>query len=343
MNKFNRQWVLASYPNGMPATDNWRLEQSPIPTIGDKQILARALYLSVDPYMRGRISPKQGYTKGVGIGEIMCGGAVAEVIQSNHPDWKAGDLLETINFGWQEYAVLNTEDLTRIDTDIGPPHAWLSYLGMPGITAQIALNVIGKPKAGETVLISAASGAVGQIAGQLANAWGCRAVAVSSTDAKLDWCTQIGYAAGINYREADDLVSVVRQACPNGIDIYFDNTAGPIHDAAMQNLALRARVIVVGTISLSERFEEPDMGERFLRQILVNRATVQGFLVFDYREMYDEARRTLATAAQRGELKFRTDFMDDIESMPRAFLKLLHSQNIGKQLVRLESAERYSE
>lgn len=323
--------------------DNWRLEQTSIPEPAENQILARAVYLSVDPYMRGRISAKQGYAKGVGIGEVMCGGAVAEIVASNHANWQVGDLVETINFGWQEYAILDTNNLTRVDPQVGPPHAWLSYLGMPGMTAWIALNAIGKPQNGETVLVSAASGAVGQVVGQLAKAHGCRAVAVASSKTKLDWCLNLGYDAAVNYRNAEDLTSEFKQACPDGIDIFFDNTAGPIHDAAMRNLALRARVIIVGTISLSGKFDQPDMGERFLRQILVNRAQVKGFLVFDYLDMYDEARSALAASARNGELKFQTDFMDGIESMPEAFLKLLHSQNVGKQLVRTNLARNYQE
>ncbi len=339
----NRYWVLASYPEGMPVENNWRLESKEISDVPNNHILARALYLSVDPYMRGRISAKQGYAKGVELGSVMCGGAVAEIIESNHPDWHPGELVETINFGWQEYAVLATDGLTRVDPDIGPPHAWLSYLGMPGITAWIALNSVGKPKSGETVLVSAASGAVGQVVGQLAKSYGCRAVAVASSQTKLDWCTNLGYDAGVNYRASNDLNADIRQACPKGVDIYFDNTAGPIHDAAMQNLALRARVIVVGTISLAGKFDEPDTGERFLRQILVNRARIEGFLVFDHLEMYPEARRTLAHSAAHGQLVFKTDFMDGIESMPAAFLKLLHSENMGKQLVRTAGSHGYPE
>lgn len=343
MQNLNKQWLLASYPTGMPIRNNWQLTQTPVPEPGDNQVLARAVYLSVDPYMRGRISAKQGYAKGVGIGEVMCGGAVAEIIASNHPAWQIGELVETINFGWQEYAVLDTEHLTRVNPEIGPPHAWLSYLGMPGITAWIALNSVGDPQSGETVLVSAASGAVGQVVGQLAKSHGCRAVAVASSKAKLDWCINLGYDVGINYRESNDLAADIRHACPLGVDIFFDNTAGSIHDGAMQNLALKARIVIVGTISLADRFEQPDMGERFLRQILVSRARVQGFLVFDYLDRYEEARLALTNSAQSGQLQFRTDFMDGIENMPDAFLKLLHSQNMGKQLVRTQLAENYRE
>ena len=343
MTRMNRRWVLASHPAGMPVEDNWRLECTLIRSPSDNQILARALYLSVDPYMRGRISAKRGYAKGVEVGELMSGAAVAEVIESNHPDWNIGDLVETFNFGWQEYAALDVQGVTRVDSKLGHPHAWLSYLGMPGITAWCALNKVGKPKVGETVLISAASGAVGQVAGQIAKATGCRAVAVASTQSKLDWCLELGYDEGINYRTSENLLADISSACPQGIDVFFDNTAGPIHDASMKNLALGARVIIVGTISLADKFDQPDMGERFLRQILVARAEVRGFLVFDFLEFYDEARTALVQLAADGKLKFRTDFMDGIENMPAAFLKLLHSTNMGKQLIRTEFASGLSE
>ena len=339
----NRSWKLASYPEGMPSENDWCLEQSEISSPANGQILARALYLSVDPYMRGRISAKKGYAKGVEIGEVMIGAAVAEVVESKHPQWNSGDLIETFNFGWQEYSILDPETVTRVDPNIGPPHAWLSYIGMPGITAWCALKNVGKPVEGNTVLVSAASGAVGQVAGQLAKAAGCRTVAVASTDSKLDWCRNLGYDAGVNYRSATDLTKEIAEACPDGIDVFFDNTAGPIHDAAMKNLAMNARVIICGTISLADKFEAPDIGERFLRQILVSRAQVSGFLVFDHLAHYDTARRELAELASNGKLQFKTDFMDGIENMPAAFLKLLHSENMGKQLVRTEFAKNLPE
>jgi len=343
MTTSNRRWVLESYPDGMPTPDNWRMETVELNQPAENQVLARALYLSVDPYMRGRISARKGYAKGVRRGELMVGGAVAEVIQSNHPDFKQGDIVESMHFGWQEYASLDAKGLTRVDLQLGPAHAWLSYLGMPGITAWCALTLVGNIKTGETVLVSAASGAVGQVAGALLNAAGCRAVAVASSELKLNWCRQIGYASGINYRESENLTADVTAACNDGIDVFFDNTAGAIHDAAMQNLAIGARIIVVGTISLSGKFEQPDLGERFLRQILVARATMTGFLVFDHLDRYDEARRHLANLANSGRLKFNTDFMDGIDSMPEAFMRLMHSKNFGKQLVRTRFASGMSE
>jgi NADPH-dependent curcumin reductase CurA len=337
MSKTNRAWVLAEHPTGHPDADTFRLEDRPMPEPGEGEVLARARWLSVDPYMRGRISKQANYAGGVGVGEVMHGGAVAEVLESRHPDWQPGDLFESIRFGWQEHAAVPAETMTRLDPAIdAPEHAWLSYLGMPGLTALIALDMIGKVQEGETVLISAASGAVGQVAGQIAKIRGGRAVAVASSEDKLAWCRSLGFDAGINYRTAPDLTQAVAEACPNGVDVFFDNTAGPVHDAAMRNLALGARIIICGTISLAEQFDAPDMGERFLRKLLVARATMQGFLIFDHADKAPAARAQLAEWARQGRLEFRTDVLDGLERMPEAFLNLLTSKNFGKQVVKVE-------
>ena len=331
----NKTWILDPHPDGMPTLDTFRMETNDIPRAAEGEVLGKARWLSVDPYMRGRISAQANYAGGVAVGEAMHGAAVAEVIESHHPDWKPGDLFETIKFGWREYAAVPGDGLTRVDPSLGPEHAYLSYLGMPGLTALIALDLIGDVKPGETVLVSAASGAVGQVVGQIAKIRGARAVAVASSQEKLDWCATLGFDAGINYRTQDDLAAAIKQACPKGVDVFFDNTAGPIHDAVMNNLALNARIIICGTISLAGQFEQPDMGERFLRKILVARARMEGFLIFDHTDKFDAARQQLAQWEKAGKLTFKTDIMDGIDAMPQAFLNLLTSQNFGKQVVRV--------
>ena len=240
-----------------------------------------------------------------------------------------------MRFDWQEYNVQAADALRKVDPALGPIHSALSYLGMPGLTAYFTLLAAGEMKEGDDVVISAASGAVGQIAGQIAAITGARPVAVASSDEKLDWCRSLGYADGINYRTAPDLREAVGKACPDGVDLFLDNTAGPIHDAVMQNLAMHARIVICGTVSLADRFDAPDIGERFLRTIMVRRATVRGFLVFDYAERAETARRQLSDWAKAGLLRHREDVMDGIDAMPDAFLRLLNSQNFGKQLVRV--------
>jgi NADPH-dependent curcumin reductase CurA len=331
----NRQWLLASHPDGMPEEANWRLVEGPVPEPGPGQILARALYLSVDPYMRGRISPARNYAAGVAIGEVMTGGGVGEVVRSNHPGVAPGDVVESFTFGWQDYAVLDGAAARKVDPSLGPVHSALSWLGMPGLTAYFGLLEVGRPRPGDTVVISAASGAVGQIAGQIAKIAGCRAVAVAGAPAKLAWCEEIGYDAGIDHRGGGDLEAAVAEACPDGVDVFFDNTAGAIHDAVMANLAQNARVIVCGTVALADRFERPDIGVRHLRRILITRARIQGFLVFDFAARFDHARARLAAWAKAGRLRHREDIADGLEAMPRAFLRVLEGRNFGKQLVRV--------
>lgn len=337
----NRQWLLASHPEGMPDLSHWRLVESPIRAPGPGQLLIRALYLSVDPYMRGRISPRPNYAKGVEVGEVMIGGGVGEVLDSRHPEFSPGDIVESFGLGWQEFPVIDGASTRKVDRSLGPIHTALSYLGLPGLTAYFGLLQLGRPKPGESVVISAASGAVGQVAGQIAKLMDCRAVAIAGSEEKLRWCRELGYDVCINRRTAPDLNAAIAAACPGGVDVFFDNTTGPIHDAVMANLAVHARIIVCGTVALSARFEQPDIGPRYLRQILVTRARVEGFLLFDFAERYDEGRRQLAEWARAGKLRHREDFLDGIEQMPRAFLRLLHGDNFGKQLVRLTAAHEW--
>jgi NADPH-dependent curcumin reductase CurA len=334
----NRQWLLAAHPDGIPEAGDWRLVEREVEEPGPGQILVRAHYLSVDPYMRGRISRRRNYAAGVDLGAVMTGGGVGEVVESRHPGFAPGDIAESFTFGWQEHAVLGGSGARKVDPGLGPSHSALSYLGMPGLTAYFTILEAGGARPGDTVLISAASGAVGQIAGQLAKLAGCRAVAVAGSEAKLAWCRELGYDAGINHRAVNDLAAAVAAACPEGVDVFLDNTAGPIHDAVMQNLAPRARVVVCGQVALAERFDQPDIGPRFLRQIMVARATVQGFLVLDYAERHELARRRLAGWARSGRLRHREDILGGIEQMPEAFLRLLSGRNFGKQLVRLAAA-----
>lgn len=330
-----RRWVLASYPTGMPTVDNFRIEEGPLPEPGEGEMLVRAIYLSVDPYMRGRISPQGNYAAGVSPGDIMVGGGVGEVIESNIEGFEPGDIVSSMTFGWQEYPILTAEGVSKVDPSLAPIQSALSYLGMPGLTAYFGLFEVANLQPGETMVVSAASGAVGQVAGQLAKIHGCRAVAVASSDEKLAWCKELGFDAGVNYRTASDLPAAIGEACPDGVDVYFDNTAGPIHDAVMQNLAMGARIAVCGTVSLADKFEQEDIGPRYHRQILVNRARIQGFLVFDFAEKVPEATKKLAGWYNEGKLRFKEDIVEGIDAMPGAFLKLLHSENFGKQLVKL--------
>jgi len=228
------------------------MSESPIPEPGDGETLVRAIYLEVAPYMRARISPQKNYAAGVGQGDVMLSGVIGEVVHSNIPAYKPGDfVVSDTTFGWQDFAVLSPSVVRRIDTDIAPLPCWLDFMGLNGLTAYIGLVDAGQIKPGDTVLISAAAGSVGQIAGQIAKLAGCRAIAVTSSEEKIARCRELGYDAGINYRTEPDLAAAVARVCPEGVDVFFDNTAGPIHDAVLQNLAMHSRIIVCGTVRLA--------------------------------------------------------------------------------------------
>lgn len=336
MTKVRRQWCLHSFPNGLPTADNWVLNEAPMPQPAEGELLLEALYLDVAPYMRGRISPQKNYAAGVGVGDLMVGGAIARVLESRHPDFALGDLVVSdFDFGWQTHATLAATAVRRIEGSFEQAPAWLDILGLNGVTAYFGLFDAATMRAGDTVVVSAAAGSVGQYVGQLATLAGGRAIAVASTSAKVQWCKDVGFEDGIAYRECNDLAGALRELCPGGVDVYFDNTGGSIHDAVMQNLALNARVTICGTVSLAGSFDAPDMGQRFMRQIMIARARVQGFLVMDYASRFDFAHRRLATWLDEGRIKTRYDFVDGFENQPSAFCGLFTGENTGKRLVRL--------
>jgi NADPH-dependent curcumin reductase CurA len=336
--EMNRRWVLARYPDGIPPPDTWRLEEAEVPNPGIGQILVKAKWLSVDPYMRGRMSPARSYTRGVSPGEVMTGGGVGEVIQSNHPAWKPGDIAESMQFGWQEWSVLTPGgigygNVNRVEPQLAPIESSLFWLGMPGLTAYFGLLDVGRPRPGDTVVVSAASGAVGQIVGQIANLAGCRAIAIAGDDRKLAWCREIGFAGGINYKTAQDLGAAIEAACPSGVDVFFDNTGGRIQDEVIKRLSIGARIVICGRIATAAQFGKPEIGERLMSSLLVTKSSAHGFLVSDWWHRRDEALRRLADWHRTGKLRTRQDVVEGIENMPTAFLRLLKGENLGKQLV----------
>lgn len=332
----NRQWRLVRLVEGMPSLEDWRLEEHPAPEPEPGTFLARSILLDVAPYMRARIAPVRNYAQAVRPGEVMIGGAVARIVASRAAGWKEGDLVVTdFGFGWQDHAVLKPEAVRRVDPELAPLEAWLDVLGLNGVTAWFALLETGAMRPGDRVLISAAAGSVGQLAGQLARIAGAVPYAVTSTSAKLAWCRELGFEGGLPHREVNDLAAALRELLPGGVDLYFDNTAGPIHDAVLQNLAPRARIVVVGTVSLADRLGRSDIGPRFFREVLVARARIEGFLVLDFEKRWGEAWARLASLLREGRIRTRYDVADGLERTPEAFLRVLRGENVGKQLVRV--------
>ncbi len=332
--EINRQWVLASRPQGMPVDDNFKFVEGPIPEPGPGQALVRTIFLSVDPYMRGRMRNVRSYVPPLQVGEVIEGGVVARVVKSNSPEFSVGDFVNA-RLGWQDYAVANASDLRKLPKDPALLSAALGVLGMTGMTAYFALLDIGQPTPGQTVLISGAAGAVGSIAGQIAKIKGCRAVGVAGSDEKINLLkNEFGFDAAINYKTAGNIRKALKDVCPDGVDVYFDNVGGEISDAAVTLMNMNARVIVCGQIALANK-ETLETGPRNWLYFLVKRARLQGFLVHDYADRFPEGLAQMAQWLKQGKIKHRETIIDGLENAPRAFIGLFNGANVGKQLVRL--------
>ena len=330
----NRQILLAARPVGLPRESDFRLVQSQRPTPGPGEILVRTHYLSVDPYMRGRIAGVKTYVDPAGIGEVMQAEAAGEIVQSDFAGLAAGDYVAGF-FGWQEYAVARGDAVRKLDPSLAPISTSLGVLGMPGLTAYFGLLEIGKPNPGETVVVSSAAGAVGSLAGQIAKIKKCRAVGIAGNDDKINYITrELGFDGGFNYKTAGDYDAELKRLCPEGIDVYFDNVGGPVTDAVIRHMNVKARIVVCGQIS-QYNAEGPEMGPRWMFHLIIKRARAEGFLVFQFAERYAEGLAQMVAWLRERKLKYREQIVEGIENTPRAFIDMLCGANTGKQLVRV--------
>ena len=328
----NKRIVLASYPEGWVTEANFRLETAPLPKPAEGEVLVKNLWLSLDPYMRGRMSQQKSYVKGVEPGDVMTGETAGEVIESKDPQFKPGDKV-TAPSGWQLYWSGKGDLLTKVDASKVPLSYFLGCLGMPGRTAYFGMKEICAPKPGETVVVSAASGAVGSVVGQLAKAWGCRAVGIAGGKTKCDYVVKdLGFDACIDYK-GGKLLDGLRAACPKGVDACFENVGGEILDTVLRLMNLRGRITICGLIS-DYNAKEP-YGVKMFRSILVNRLKVQGMIVFDWQNRYAEANQGLIELVLAGKLKTRESIVNGIENAPKGLIGLLKGENFGKQLVKL--------
>ncbi|MBZ5594650.1 MAG: NADP-dependent oxidoreductase [Acidobacteriia bacterium] len=336
MPAINKQITLAARPSGLPKLSDFKLVESPVPEPGPGEFLIRTLYVSVDPYMRGRMNDVKSYAPPVQIGEVMGAGAVGKVAASQNPQFQPGDVVEGF-FGWQQFAVSNGAGVRKIDPSLAPVSTALGVLGMPGLTAYFGLLEIGKPRPGETVVVSGAAGAVGSLVGQIAKIQGCRVVGIAGGDQKVAWLRdELGFDAAFNYKTTTNYAAKLAELCPKGVDVYFDNVGGTITDAVFPLINTGARIAVCGQIA-QYNADKPETGPRLLWHLIVKQARAEGFLVFQFASRYAEGLKQMAAWLKAGKLKYREQFVDGIENAPRAFIGMLQGENTGKQLVRVSA------
>jgi NADPH-dependent curcumin reductase CurA len=337
--KINRQIVLAKRPTGKPESVNFRLEETsmPVPIVG--QVLCKTIYLSLDPYMRGRMNAGKSYAPPVEIDEVMGGGTVGQVIESKNSKFRAGDFVFGYG-GWQEFWVQQGKELKKVDSQIAPISSATGVLGMPGVTAYTGLLNIGQPKKGETVVVAAASGAVGSVVGQIAHIKGARAVGIAGSEEKCKFVTEeLGFDACVNHN-SPDFAEALKVACSDGIDVYFENVGGKVFETVSQLFNDFARIPVCGIISAYNSTElppGPNLTPLLMRDILVKRLTYRGFIVWDYASQEKEALTELAKWIKEGKLHYREDIVDGLENAPEAFIGLLDGKNFGKLVIRVSS------
>jgi NADPH-dependent curcumin reductase CurA len=330
----NRQAILVSRPGGVAQAENFAIREAPVAAPAEGQILVRNEFLSVEPAMRGWIADRGNYSAPVAIGATMRALAVGKILESRHPDYRPGEIVSGW-FGWQELATVDAGAVVRRIVESDLPHSLaLGVLGINGVTALIGLTLIGDPKPGETVLVSTAAGAVGSAVGQIANILGCRAVGIAGGPDKVGQCLDVfGCDAAIDYK-TPGLGEAIDKACPAGVNVYFDNTAGIISDTVYPRLAVGARVVICGTASIPSWDPWPT-GPRIERHLLVKRARAQGFVILDYMDRWEASVATLADWVRAGKLRYEEDILDGIETCPDALAGLYRGENRGKRLIRL--------
>jgi len=328
----NRQVLLKRRPVGRPVASDFELVETPVPGVNDGEVLRRTIYLSLDPYMRGRMSDAPSYATPVGLGQVMVGQTVSEVIESRSPAFSKGDIVAVMD-GWQEYGCSNAQGVRKIDPAMAPISYSLGVLGMPGLTAYTGLLDLGQPKAGETVVVSAASGAVGSVVGQIARIKGCRAVGIAGGPDKCRYVAdELGFEACVDYKRPD-FRDALAAACPAGIDVYFDNVGGAVLKAVLHLINQNARIPLCGTIA-DYNATEPPPGPN-LRPLLVKRAMIKGFIVTDHADRFPAFLKDCAGWLAAGKIKYREDVVDGLEHAPAALLRLFDGLNFGKLLVRV--------
>jgi NADPH-dependent curcumin reductase CurA len=337
MTTMNKQVLLASRPTGEPSPENFDIVQSPMPEAGEGEIVVRTIYLSIDPYMRGRMDDAKSYAASVQIGDVMTGGVVGQIVQSRNPNFPEGDFVLGM-FGWQSFTVSDGSLVRKLDPAIAPISTAVGVLGMPGLTAYVGLLDIGEPKPGDTVVVAAASGAVGSVVGQIAKIKGCRVVGIAGPAEKCAYVTdELGFDACVSHR-SETLKADLEKACPDGIDVYFENVGGKVFAAVLPLMNDFGRIPVCGLIAnynLTELPPGPDMSARVMRNVLTKRLKIQGFIVTDRYDRFPAFEKEVGGWIRDGSLKYREDIIEGLENAPAALIGVLAGRNFGKMLVRV--------
>jgi len=327
--------VLQNRPKGKPSVSDFEfVSQTAELTLKDQDLLLEPLYVSVDPYLRGRMSDSKSYIPPFELNKPISSGVIAKVIASKNANFQEGDVVSGL-LDWKTKQISNGDGLIKVDTDKAPLSAYLGLLGMTGLTAYLGLTEIGKPKAGETLVVSGAAGAVGSVVGQIGKLLGLRVIGLAGTDEKIDMLTsKFGFDAGINYKTSSDIQADIAKAAPKGVDIYFDNVGGPISDAVLFNINTFARMVICGAISVYNATEVPK-GVSVQPFLVKNSALMQGFIVSNYAQKFPEAMQTLAMWLSEGKLTYTETVVNGFENIPRAFIDLFDGKNKGKMIVKL--------
>ncbi|WP_397548093.1 zinc-binding dehydrogenase [Rossellomorea yichunensis] len=332
--EMQQQIQLVARPEGMPVKEDFHFKEIEVPKPSKGQVLVKTLYLSVDPYMRGRMSDAKSYVEPFQLNEALAGGAVGEIVESESGHFQKGEFVVGM-LPWQEYSLADEKQVRSIDPNVAPISTHLSILGMTGLTAYFGLLDIGQPKEGETVVVSGAAGAVGSVVGQIAKIKGARVVGIAGSDEKVSYLTDtLGFDEGINYKTTDNIYASLKEACPNGIDVYFENVGGEIGDAALSLLNKHARVPVCGAISSYNKTDR-DLGPRVQTRLIKSSALMKGFVVNDYNDRFKEGATELGQWLSQGKLQYEETITEGLENVTDAFLGLFQGKNIGKQLVKI--------
>lgn len=330
----NKEIRFASRPTGMPTLDNFKVAEADVPQLNDGEVLVRTLYISVDPYLRGRMREGRSYVPPFEVGQVIESGVVGEVVESRSPEFQPGDMVNGM-LGWRLYNVAKAAGLRKIDPQASPVTTALGVVGMPGLTAYFGLLDIGQPQTGETVVVSGAAGAVGMTVCQIAKIKGCRTVGIAGSDDKNQYLRdELGVDATVNYKTVGDMKQALAQACPNGIDIYFDNVGGEVSDAVLPLINHSARIVICGQISLYN-LDKPDLGLRPQPYLLVNSALMKGFIVSDYAARFSQGVIQMAQWLAAGKMKYVETIVEGFENTPQAFIGLFTGENLGKQIVKV--------